>query len=191
MAIYTISNEETRFCRQAMIQCGGCWDDERKLWMFRQLADAADAALELYRATRATPEMREEILSMIADSTAVAAWNHDELAPLDVNSLSRERARELIGEGRQVRRVLGVHPVETIPSADPPLSAQERRYHEYAEAFQARAERTRRADRAPLGSRTEYKRGEFRCSECRAVRDVTTLRNSVCGECRSPQARRA
>ncbi len=61
---------------------------------------------------------------MIADSTAVAASNHDELAPLDVNSLSRERALELIREGRQVRRVLGIHPVETLPSADPPLSAE-------------------------------------------------------------------
>ena len=48
MAIYTISNEETRFCRQAMVQCGGRWDAERKLWMFRQLADAADAAIKLY-----------------------------------------------------------------------------------------------------------------------------------------------
>ena len=89
MAIYTISNEETRFCRQAMVQCGGCWDDERKLWMFRQLADAADAALELYRATRATPEMREEILSMIADSTAVTPGITNELAPFDVDSPSR------------------------------------------------------------------------------------------------------
>ena len=116
MAIYTISNDETRFCSQAMIQCGGYWNSERKVWMFRQLADAADAAIEMY---------------------------------LD----------------------------------------QERRYNEFrVRALQARA---KRIGRGYLAGRPEYKRDEFRCFECREVRDVTTLRNSVCGECRSPQARRA
>ncbi|MGP6190422.1 MAG: hypothetical protein ACLPSH_10160 [Vulcanimicrobiaceae bacterium] len=144
MAIYTISDDATRFCPQAMVQCGGRWNPEKKAWMFSELADAADAALELYRATRATPAMREEILSMIADGTAVAAWNHDELAPFDVDALSRERALEMLREGRQMRRVLGVHPLESQPSADPELSAEERGYQEFRErCFETRAKRSR------------------------------------------------
>jgi hypothetical protein len=43
-----------------------------------------------------------------------ASADHDELAPFDVGSLSRERALELIREGHQVRRVLGVHPLEDL-----------------------------------------------------------------------------
>ncbi len=144
MAIYTISDDATRFCPQAMVQCGGRWNPERKAWMFRELSDASDAAIELYRATRATPSMRDEILSMIADGTAVAAWNHDELAPFDVDALSRERALEMLREGRQLRSVLGVHPLETQPSADPELSAEERSYQEFRErCFETRANRSR------------------------------------------------
>ena len=81
---------------------------------------------------------------MIADGTAVAAWEHDELAPFDVDSLSRERALEMISEGRRVRRVLGVHALEDQPSIDPELSPEERAYHEFRErAFEARANRSR------------------------------------------------
>ena len=191
MAIYTISDEATRFCRKAMIQCGGRWDSERKGWMFRHLADAADAAIELYLATRATPAMREEILSMIADGTAVAAWNHDPLAPFEIESLSRERALELIHEGRQVRRVLGVHPVEDLPSADPQLSPKKRRYHEFRErAFEELANRSNRGHRESLGSRTEYSRDEYWCYECREVRDSHDVRDLACEECGNLVVRR-
>src|ERR1700686_1479736 len=88
MSIYTLTDPETRFIAAAMRRCGGRWNGVRNVWMFGSGADAADAALALHRATRATPAMREQLQSMIDDGTAVAAWNYDETQPIDLDALS-------------------------------------------------------------------------------------------------------
>jgi hypothetical protein len=142
MSIYTISDPDTKFCAAAMRQCGGRWNGVRNVWMFGSIADAADAALELYRATRATIAMREEIQSMIDDGTAVAAWSYDETTPIDLDGLSFAEAKSMLAAGRQVRRLLGVHPLEDLP-ADP--SEEDAASVELREqAFEARARRNRK-----------------------------------------------
>jgi hypothetical protein len=142
MSIYTINDSDTKFCAAAMRQCGGRWNGVRSVWMFGSIADAADAALELYRATRATIGMREELQSMIDDSTAVAAWNYDETSPFDLDALSFAEAKAMVAAGRQVRRLLGVHPLEDVPST----SAYDAAAAELREqAFEARARRSQRS----------------------------------------------
>ena len=152
MSIYTLSDPDTKFCAAAMRQCGGRWNGVRSVWMFGSVADAADAALELYRATRATVAMREELQSMIDDSTAVAAWGYDETTPTDLDALSFAEAKSMLTAGRQVRRLLGVHPLEDVPSSDPTASSEDSALVELREqAFEARARggRKARGRRAP------------------------------------------
>jgi len=144
MSIYTISDPDTRFCRKAMRQCGGHWNAMRNVWMFACAADAADAALELFRATRATPAMREELESMIADSTAVAAWEYDEAAPLELDAVSFMEARTMLRAGRAVRHLFGVHPLEDAAS----LASESASTDARLEAFEARARRGRKSHSA-------------------------------------------
>ena len=145
MSIFTINDPDTKFCSAAMRQCGGRWNGVRNLWMFGSVADAADAALELYRATRATAAMREELQSMIDDSTAVAAWGYDETSPIDLDALSFADAKSMLAAGRQVRRLLGVHPLEDRAPADPATSEDDAESAELREqAFEARARRGRK-----------------------------------------------
>ena len=140
MQVYTIDDPDTKFCPAAMRDCGGRWNSVRSVWMFGSIADAADAAVELYRATRATIAMREELQSMIDDGTAVAAWSYDETAPFDLETLSFSEAKSLLSAGRQVRRLLGVHPLEDRPSIDSQDDELvEQRLHE----FESRARRNR------------------------------------------------
>ena len=151
MSIYTLTDPETRFIAAAIRRCGGRWNGVRNVWMFGSVADAADAALELYGATRATLAMREQLQSMIDDGTAVAAWNYDETQPIDLDALSFTQAKAMLAAGRQVRRVLGVHPLEDIP----PTSFEDAAAADLREqAFEARARRSqgrgRRSDRAAL-----------------------------------------
>jgi hypothetical protein len=140
MHVYTIDDPDTKYCAEAMRRCGGSWNGVRKVWMFGSLSDAADAALELYRATRATIAMREELQSMIDDGTAVAAWNHDETSPLNIEALSFSDAKSLLAAGRQVRRLLGVHPLEDCPSLD---SQEDELAAQRLNEFEARARRKR------------------------------------------------
>ena len=149
MSIYTLTDPETRFIAAAMRRCGGRWNGVRNVWMFGSVADAADAALELHRATRATLAMREELQSMIDDSTAVAAWNYDETQPIDLDVLSFAQAKAMLAAGRQVRRVLGVHPLEDLP----PTSSEDARAGDLREqAFEARARRSQKS----RGRRSEH-----------------------------------
>ncbi len=184
MAIYTINDPDTKFATKAMVACGGAWNPVRKVWMFASIADAADAALELYRVTRATIPMLEELRSMLEDGTAVAAWEYDETQPLALEALSFGEAKAMVAAGRQVRRLLGVHPLEDVPSRDEVVSPQDEATRELCEQqFEQRAQHSR--GREPhRGSEAKYSPSEFRCSKCGEVRDVTTLRKSVCGECR-------
>lgn len=147
MSIYTISDPDTRFCRRAMRQCGGRWNAMRGVWMFACAADAADAALELFRATRATPAMREELESMVADSTALAAWEYDGTEPLELETLSFTEARTMLRAGRAVRHLFGVHPLEDMTSLG---SAEGASADARVEAFEARARRGMKAAHSAL-----------------------------------------
>jgi hypothetical protein len=190
MAIYTVNDPDTKFATKAMVACGGAWNPVRKVWMFASIANAADAALELYRVTRATIPMLEELRSMLADGTAVAAWEYDETQPLDLEALSFGEAKAMVAAGRQVRRLLGVHPLEDVSSRDEVVSPQDEATSELCEQqFEQRAQHSR--GREPRGSGAEYSPSEFRCSKCGEVRDVTTLRKSVCGECRNKPGSRS
>ena len=143
MQVYTIDDPDTKFCPAAMRECGGRWNSVRNLWMFGSVADAADAAVELYRATRATIAMREELQSMIDDGTAVAAWEYDESRPVDFDALAFGEAKAMLSAGRQVRRLLGVHPLEDAPSSDPTASDEDAVRAEREREFEARARRGR------------------------------------------------
>jgi hypothetical protein len=144
MQVYTINDPDTKFCPAAMRECGGRWNSVRNVWMFGAVADAADAAVELYRATRATVAMREELQSMIDDSTAVAAWEYDETRPVDLDTVPFAEAKAMLSAGRQVRRLLGVHPLEDIASTDRTAIEQDAALTELREReFEARARRGR------------------------------------------------
>jgi hypothetical protein len=114
---WTIRDERTKFCVRAMRACGGAWMGESIGWLFREEADHANALIELYRATRATHNQREKLLSMIADGTAMLAWeiDLDALDPWWLEELDGDEAGRLIGRGAQARRVLGRHPLEDLP----------------------------------------------------------------------------
>ncbi|MFZ1124192.1 MAG: hypothetical protein WAN59_03505 [Candidatus Baltobacteraceae bacterium] len=144
MSIYTINDPDTKFAAKAMKACGGAWNPVRKVWMFASIADAADAALELYHVTRATIPMLEELRSMIEDGTAVAAWEYDETRPLDLEALSFEEAKAMLVAGHQVRRILGVHPLQHVASRDEVLSPQDAATAELCEQqFEQRAQHSR------------------------------------------------
>jgi hypothetical protein len=86
-------------------------------WLFREEADHANALAEFYRATRATHNQREQLLNMIADGTAMLAWeiDLDALDPWWLDELEDREAQRLIGLGAQAQRVLGHHPLEDLP----------------------------------------------------------------------------
>ena len=63
--IYTIKDERTVYCRKAMKANRGEWNPLTRAWMFRDEADHANALAELYRATRLSVPMREELQAMI------------------------------------------------------------------------------------------------------------------------------
>ena len=113
----TIRDERTKFCINAMRACGGAWMGQPVGWLFREEADHANALVELYRATRATHNQREGLLSMIADGTALLAWEIDlgALDPWWLEELDSDEARRLIVLGAQARHVLGRHPLEDVP----------------------------------------------------------------------------
>jgi hypothetical protein len=114
---WAIRDERTKFCIHAMRTCGGAWMGRSVGWLFREEADHANALVELYRATRATHDQYETLLRMIADGTAILAWeiDLDALDPWWLEKLDSDEARRLIGLGAQARRVLGRHPLEDLP----------------------------------------------------------------------------
>ena len=113
--IYTIKDERTVYCRNAMKVNGGEWNPLTREWMFRTASDHANALAELYRATRLSVPMREALLSMIADGTGALAWGFDPAEqPLALDDLDRNEASKLLAAGYAVRRVLGVHPLDDV-----------------------------------------------------------------------------
>jgi hypothetical protein len=114
---WTIRDERTKFCVRAMRACGGAWMGQPVGWLFRDETDHANALAELYGATRATHNQCERLLSMIADGTAILAWeiDLDMLDPWWLEELEDREAQRLIGLGAQARRVLGRHPLEDLP----------------------------------------------------------------------------
>jgi hypothetical protein len=114
---WAIRDERTKFCVHAMRACGGTWMERPVGWLFREEADHANALVELYGSTRATHDQHETLLRMIADGTAILAWeiDLDALDPWWIEELDCDEARRLIGLGAQARRVLGRHPLEDLP----------------------------------------------------------------------------
>ncbi len=143
MAIYTVNDPDTKFATKATVACGGAWNPVRKVWMFASIADAADAA-ELHRVTRATIPMLVELRSMLDDGTAVAAWEYNGTRPLDLDALSFADAKAMLAAGRQVRRFLGVHPLQDVPSRDEVVSPEDAATAQLCEQqFEQRARRSR------------------------------------------------
>lgn len=115
--VYSIKDERTVYCRAAMKANGGIWNPVTREWMFHDPQDQANAAAELYRATRPTPAMREALLAMVADGTAAQAWGFDPAErAFCVDDLDRNEASKLLAAGYAVRRVLGIHPLEDPPA---------------------------------------------------------------------------
>lgn len=111
--LYTIKDERTVYCREAMRANGGSWNPVMQAWMFANEADHANALSDLYRATRPTQAMREMLNEMIADGTGAVAWGFDPLEQqVAIAELDRADASKMISAGYAVRRVLGVHPLE-------------------------------------------------------------------------------
>jgi hypothetical protein len=111
--LYVIKDERTKFCREAIKANGGTWNPLTGAWMFTNLADHANAACDLYRATRPTVAMREALATMIADGTGVAAWGFDPAERCIVlEELDRDEASKMLGAGYAVRRMFGIHPLE-------------------------------------------------------------------------------
>jgi hypothetical protein len=141
---YTINDERTRFCAPRMRINGGDWIGRERGWVFRSASDCANALAELYRATRASLDQRDQLAEMIADGTAALAWemNLDAIGPEWARSLDSREAARLIAAGKAVRRVLGRHPLDDLPA-----QVGDDRFDTSAfEAMaQARRERVRRA----------------------------------------------
>lgn len=117
--IYSIKDERTVYCRAAMKANGGIWNPVTQEWMFHDPQDQANAAAELYRATRPTPAMCEALLAMVADGTAAQAWDFDPTErAFSVDGLDRNEASKLLAAGYAVRRVLGIHPLEDSPMSN-------------------------------------------------------------------------
>jgi hypothetical protein len=68
--------------------------------------------------TRATHDQCARLLRMIADGTAMLAWeiDLDELDPWWLEELEDREAQRLISLGIAARRVLGIHPLEDLPA---------------------------------------------------------------------------
>jgi hypothetical protein len=117
--LYRIKDKRTVYCRAAMKANGGIWNPVTHEWMFEDPDDQANAAAELYRATRPTPGMRDALLAMIADGTGAQAWGFDPaVQAIRVDDLDRKEASRLLAAGYAVRRLFGVHPLEDTANAD-------------------------------------------------------------------------
>lgn len=144
--LYTISDERTIFCRDAMKAQSGVWNPVTRAWMFGDTAAHANALCELYRATRASVAMREALLEMIVDGTAALAWGSDpNETSLDVDALGRRDAARLLQAGHAARRVLGTHSLE-YRSTDEPTEFD-------ASDFELRARGSQRRRRIALSHR--------------------------------------
>jgi len=118
--LHTISDDRTKFCRKAMKAHNGVWNPVTIAWMFTNGGDHANATCELYRATRPSAAQLETLLSMALDGTGTQAWDFDPSVKIpDFTQLSRNEASRLLSAGYTVRRLLGTHPLEDIPSAVP------------------------------------------------------------------------
>jgi len=85
--------------------------------MYTISADHANAACELYRATRPSAAQLEALLSMAVDGTGSQAWDFDPTVTLpDFTQFSRDEASRLLSAGYTVRRLLGTHPLEDGPT---------------------------------------------------------------------------
>src|SRR3981081_1999432 len=101
---FVIHDERTRFCVRAMRAHGGSWVPGEG-WVFRSESDHANALVELYGATRATPKQRGCLTRMIVDGTARNAWGIDieELDPWWLEELEDREAGRLIAAGIAAR----------------------------------------------------------------------------------------
>jgi hypothetical protein len=114
--IFSIEDNRTIFCKPRMLAHGGAWNAFTQAWMFATAEDHANAACELYAATRPSIAMRETLREMIEDGTAVVAWKFDPLTQtIDVDGLEYAEAQIMLGAGYAARRVLGIHPLEERP----------------------------------------------------------------------------
>ena len=115
--LYTISDERTKFCRKAMKAHGGVWNPVTNAWMFTNAGDHANAMCELYRTTRPSTAQLETLLAMAMDGTGAQAWDFDPSVHLpDFTTFSRDDASRLLSAGYTVRRLLGRHPLEDVPT---------------------------------------------------------------------------
>jgi len=115
--LYTISDDRTRFCRKAMKAHNGVWNPVTTAWMFRNAGDHANAMCELYRATRPSVAQLETLLATAVDGTGAQAWDFDPSVTLpDFAHFSRDEASRLLSAGYTVRRLLGTHPLEDVPT---------------------------------------------------------------------------
>ena len=115
--LYTINDDRTKFCRKAMKAHNGVWNPVTSAWMFTNAGDHANAMCELYRTTRPSVAQLETLLAMAMDGTGVQAWDVDpsERIP-DFAVLSRDEASCLLSAGYTVRRLLGTHPLDDMPT---------------------------------------------------------------------------
>jgi hypothetical protein len=113
--LYTIKDDQTKFCRKAMKAHNGAWNPLTTAWMFGNAGDHADALCELYRATRPSAAQLESLLAMASDGTGAQAWDFDPVVTSrDFTQLSRDEASRLLSAGYSVRRLLGTHPLADV-----------------------------------------------------------------------------
>ena len=86
-------------------------------WMFTNASDHANAMCELYRTTRPSAAQIETLLAMAVDGMGAQAWDFDPSVTLpEFAQFSRDEASRLLSAGYTVRRRLGTHPLEDVPS---------------------------------------------------------------------------
>jgi len=107
--VYIIPVEIAAAAGHLMLRNGGTLNSVRGIWKFTDAGDAASAAIDLYRLSKAQLELsRLQLREMVKDGTAINAWGYDEFAgEIDIESVTHDEADTLIASGREARKVLG------------------------------------------------------------------------------------
>lgn len=119
MSNWTIEDVPLRRCHKHIRANNGDWDAVHCVWRFESADDAANALACVYAETRATRLQREQLLEMIVEGTAHAAWTLEfrGLTADRVCDVSNTDAERLIRLGERYRHRMLEQFIEQLPPA--------------------------------------------------------------------------